>query len=115
MPRVAQRVARAWLSRADVQLSPRSTGTNTPLKTYEQLNNGIPLVATRIYSHTQVLTDEVCYLADPEPENFGEIMGQALVDGSESNPRVSAAKALYAEKYSRPVYEAKLRKLMELL
>ena len=115
VPRVSQRIARAWLALAEVQLSPRSAGTNTPLKTYEQLNNGIPLVATRIYSHTQVLTDGVCYLAEPDPENFGAAMLQALADGSDNNPRVAAARELYAKKYSRPVYETKLRKLMELL
>lgn len=115
VPCVPQHVARAWLSRAEVQLSPRSAGTNTPLKTYEQLNNGIPLVATRIYSHTQVLTDEVCYLAEPEPKCFARAILKAMTDGAADNPKVTAAKALYAEKYSRPAYEGKLRKMMELL
>ena len=38
---------------------------NTPLKIYEQLASGLPLVATRIPSHTQVLTEDVCILVEP--------------------------------------------------
>ena len=53
-----------FLDAADVLVSPRRHGTNTPLKIYEQLASGKPLVATRIWSHTQVLTDEVCMLVD---------------------------------------------------
>ena len=53
--RVPQRQAKYYNSIADVIVSPRQSGTNTPLKVYEQLQSGVPLVATDIYSHTQVL------------------------------------------------------------
>ena len=51
---------------AQVLVSARIHGTNTPLKIYEQLASGRPLVATRIWSHTQVLSESVCFLADPD-------------------------------------------------
>ena len=38
------------------------------MKLYEQLASGTRLVATRIWSHTQVLTDDVCILVEPEPQ-----------------------------------------------
>ncbi len=64
--RLSQSQARRLLAGAEVAVSPRSKGTNTPLKIYEILASGVPLVATRIESHTQVLSDDICFLADPE-------------------------------------------------
>ena len=113
--RVDQATAKAWMARAAVLTSPRSEGTNTPLKIYEQLASGIPLVATRILSHTQVLTDDVCYLAEPRPE----AMAQAIVAALESGPRreriLAGALALYEERYSRRAYMQKMRALLDVL
>ncbi|MGD0783414.1 MAG: glycosyltransferase, partial [Candidatus Aminicenantales bacterium] len=53
-----------YISAADVLVSPRISGTNTPLKIYSFLKSGKPFVATRLYTHTQVLTDEMVILAD---------------------------------------------------
>lgn len=112
--RVPQPLAKALCQASKVQLSPRSSGTNTPLKVYEQLDNGIPLVATDIYSHTQVLSEEVCYLVQPEPESMARGILKALSDGKEGNPKVRAAQSLYRERYSRPVYEKKLSRVLEI-
>jgi glycosyltransferase involved in cell wall biosynthesis len=101
-------------ARAHVLVSPRVEGTNTPLKIYEQLASGKPLVATRIWSHTQVLTDEVCILVDPEPEAMATGM-LAAIDGDTRLPQVARAQSLYQRVYSRPAYEAKVRHLLEIL
>ena len=60
----------AYLDAADVLVSPRSTGTNTPLKIYQYLRSGRVIVATRLLTHTQVLSDEVAILTEPTPEEF---------------------------------------------
>ena len=52
----------AYLLAADVLVSPRSRGTNTPLKIYQYLRSGKPIVATRLLTHTQVLTDDTAVL-----------------------------------------------------
>ena len=52
----------AYLIAADVLVSPRSRGTNTPLKIYQYLRSGKPIVATRLLTHTQVLSDETAML-----------------------------------------------------
>ena len=113
--RVPPDVARRCNNEADVLTSPRSAGTNTPLKVYEQLASGVPLVATRIYSHTQVLSDEDTFLAEPEPGDMATAIVAALTDKEAANSKVSAAKALYDEKYSRPAYIGKMKKLLERL
>lgn len=111
--RVDQAAVRELVAGAAVQVSPRSSGTNTPLKVYEQLASGVPLVATDIRSHTQVLNHEVAYLVRPEPEALARGILQALADGREDNPKTRAAAALYAEHYARPVYEEKMERLLK--
>lgn len=113
--RVSKTEAIRYTQTAQVLLSPRLHGTNTPLKIYEQLASGKPLVATRIWSHTQVLDDKVCYLVDPEPESMAAGIIAALDDLGHKTDRVKAARALYEREYSRPVYETKIRQLLEIV
>ena len=113
--RVAPDQVRDLIARAAVLLSPRIDGTNTPLKVYEQLASGIPLVATRIYSHTQVLNDDVCFLVDPTEEAMAAGLVAALTDQDARRRVAAAALALYAERYSPDAYEAKMRRLLEVL
>lgn len=55
------------LEQADVLVSPRLQGHNTPMKLYSYLAAGKPVLATRIRSHTQVLSDEDALLVEPTP------------------------------------------------
>ena len=113
--RVSQALAKHYCHLASVLVSPRSTGTNTPLKIYEQLASGIPLVATRIHSHTQVLNDNVAFLVEPEPEAMARGILVALESNGDSHRIAANARQLYEQKYSRPVYERKIQRLLELL
>jgi glycosyltransferase involved in cell wall biosynthesis len=113
--RVSKTEALRVTARADLLLSPRRSGTNTPLKIYEQLASGKPLIATRIWSHTQVLTDEVCFLVDPEPDSIAAGILAALRDPERARRLAANALALYEREYARPVYERKIRSLLELV
>jgi len=113
--RVAQKYAKEFSAKADILLSPRSDGTNTPLKIYEQLASGKPLVATRIYSHTQVLTDDVAFLVEPNPQEMAKGILAAISNKNLSKEKVDKALELYNKEYSRPVYKSKLKKLLETL
>jgi len=108
-------LAKYYCSLASVLVSPRSSGTNTPLKIYEQLASGIPLVATNIYSHTQVLDDSVAFLVSPEPEDMADGILKALNVSEDRSNVAHNAKNLYEQKYARPVYEKKMWKVLELL
>jgi len=57
----------ALLAQADVLVSPRLKGQNTPMKLYSYLAAGKALLATRIRSHTQVLSDDNALLVEPTP------------------------------------------------
>jgi glycosyltransferase involved in cell wall biosynthesis len=110
--RVPQETARSWIARSVVQLSSRTSGTNTPLKVYEQLASGVALVATNIYSHTQVLDERVALLVDPEPRPFANGLARALADPTLRKELATAAQQCYAERYSRDRYRSKMSALL---
>src|SRR5204862_1762523 len=99
----------AYLLAADVLVSPRSRGTNTPLKIYQYLRSGRPIVATRLLTHTQVLDDEIAFLTEPTAAGFGAGILAAL--GDPERARAVGARALHlAEtKYSYDAYLARTR------
>jgi glycosyltransferase involved in cell wall biosynthesis len=66
----------ALFEAADILLSPRIKGNNTPMKIYSYLASGKAILATALPTHTQVLTDEVARLVPPDPVAFGEAMLQ---------------------------------------
>lgn len=112
---VPQTIAKEIVSKSHVQVSPRTSGTNTPLKVYEQLANGIPLVATNIYSHTQVLDRSVAVMVAPNPKDMAKGLLTALQSETVRHTVTKQARALYDEKYARPVYEKKINNLLRLL
>lgn len=111
--RLGRRLVQTCLQRADVLVSPRLRGTNTPLKIYEQLASGVPLVATRILSHTQVLDDEVCFLVEPTPRGLADGIVAALEAGERRDRIVRRALELYERRYSREAYERKVSALLD--
>lgn len=111
--RVAKGQARELLATADVMVSPRIEGTNTPLKVYEQLASGKPLVATNIWSHTQVLNEEVCFLVEPEPASMAAGLLQAIDQPAQAQRVAAAAQRLYETAYAREAYERKMRGFLE--
>jgi glycosyltransferase involved in cell wall biosynthesis len=70
------------LREADVLVSPRLKGTNTPMKIYSYLDSGTAVLATRLRTHTQVLDERTAYLVDPEPVALGTGLARLLKDGS---------------------------------
>lgn len=112
---VSKTEALRFTQSAQVLVSPRIHGTNTPLKIYEQLASGKPLVATQIWSHTQVLDNTVCFLVDPEPESMAAGLMRALGEPAVAAERARNAQALYAREYARPVYVQKIGRLLEIV
>ncbi|MCP2519747.1 glycosyltransferase family 4 protein [Candidatus Aminicenantes bacterium AC-708-M15] len=90
-----------YLSMADVLVSPRLRGTNTPLKIYSYLKSGKPIVATKLPTHLQVLNSENSILVEPNPESFAEGIKFALY-----NPKAKEI-ALNAKKFAEQEYTYK--------
>ncbi|MGI9040169.1 MAG: glycosyltransferase family 4 protein [Gemmatimonadales bacterium] len=66
------------LREADVLVSPRLKGLNTPMKIYSYLDSGTAVLATRLRTHTQVLHDDIALLVEPEPEALGRGLADLL-------------------------------------
>jgi len=102
------------LGKASVVVSPRISGTNTPLKIYQLLASGIPIVATDIESHTQVLDETVAFLGQPIADAFAATIIAALTQPADAAARAARAQHLYQTHYSRASYTAKMRRALTL-
>jgi glycosyltransferase involved in cell wall biosynthesis len=105
----------AFLDAADVLVSPRSTGTNTPLKIYQYLRSGRPIVATRLLTHTQVLNDDVAILTPPTPEGFAQGILAALADPGRAQAVGDRARQLADAKYTYEAYLGRTREACSYL
>lgn len=88
------------LSQADVLVSPRIKGNNTPMKIYSYLHSGKAILATDLPTHTEVLDSSVAVLAEPSPERFSEGMLRLIRDESLRLRLGENGKKLIEEKYS---------------
>ena len=100
---------------ASILISPRSAGTNTPLKIYSYLRSGVPILATKILSHTQVLTDDVALLVEPCPEALGSGIVRLLGDAQLCSGLAENALRLANESYSEDAYRRKVAKVLSFL
>ena len=105
----------AFLDAADALVSPRSSGTNTPLKIYQYLRSGRPIVATRLLTHTQVLDDAVAYLSEATAAGFGAAILEALADPERARAVGARARQLAETKYSYEAYLTRTRQALALL
>lgn len=96
---------------ADALVSPRLSGTNTPLKIYSYLKSGKPLVATDLWTHTQVLNEKICKLVKPEPKDLARGILWALFN-DQAKSRAEAAKHMSKKNYTFSNYTQKLEQVL---
>ena len=83
-----------YMRNSDLLVSPRTQGINTPMKIYSYLASGTPVLATRQQTHTQVVTEEIAFMADPDADSFSAAIEEAI-----SNPGLGKIKAGKAKDY----------------
>jgi glycosyltransferase involved in cell wall biosynthesis len=98
-----------FLSQADILVSPRSQGSNTPMKVYSYMNSGTPILATRILSHTQVLDDQCAQLVEPNPQALARGLAALATDEGLRARLGAAARRRAREKYSVEAFREKVR------
>jgi glycosyltransferase involved in cell wall biosynthesis len=98
----------AYLAQADVLVSPRLSGHNTPMKLYSYLAAGKPILATRIRSHTQVLSDETAMLVGPTAAELAHGVDTLLRSPVLRERLGLAARRLAATRYSLTQFRASI-------
>ncbi len=104
-----------YLDAATVLVSPRSRGKNTPLKIYQYLRAGRPIVATNLLTHTQVLDAEVAILSEPTSEAFGEAIVEAIVNRDRAASVSQKAREMAETKFTYEAYLAKVKRSIDML
>jgi glycosyltransferase involved in cell wall biosynthesis len=104
-----------YLLACDALVSPRSRGTNTPLKIYQYLRSGKPIVATRLLTHTQVLSDDTAILTGTSPREFADGILAALLERDRAAAIGQRARELADTKYTYEAYLERTRQACEAL
>ena len=104
-----------YMQVADVLVSPRFRGTNTPLKIYSYMASGKPIVATKTITHTQVLDESTAVLVGPTSNALGYGILQVLSGTTQA--RVLAERALteVRAKYSYERFRENTMKALTVL
>jgi glycosyltransferase involved in cell wall biosynthesis len=97
-----------YLSQADCLISPREKGVNTPMKIYSYLAAGVPVIATNIPSHTQILDNNNACLVEPEPASIADGINKVLGDQIYASQLAEKASQDAEELYSYQAYKDKL-------
>jgi glycosyltransferase involved in cell wall biosynthesis len=105
----------SYLAQADVLVSPRIKGNNTPMKIYSYLDSGRALVATDLPTHTQVLNNQVAVLAEPMPQVFSAGVLSLIDDRNLRQKLGQNGKKLVTEKHTPEVFKTSLNMLYDWL
>jgi glycosyltransferase involved in cell wall biosynthesis len=106
---------RAIIAELDILVSPRTKGNNTPMKIYSYLHSGKPILATDLPTHTQVLTEEVAFLAAPSAEAFSAGLVRLVRDPGLRARLGEKAQAFAEANYTLEVFERRLNELYDRL
>jgi glycosyltransferase involved in cell wall biosynthesis len=99
---------RLLFKEADVLVSPRIQGKNTPMKIYSYLYSGKPIVATNLPTHTQVIDDTMAFLVEPNVTAFSHGIVEALLNENKSKEKALKALAVAKEKYTNSAFRKTL-------
>lgn len=109
-PRPLMNMAQLF-AQADILVSPRIKGINTPMKIYSYLQSGKPILATDLPTHTQVLDRSTALLAAPNPDDFSAAMLDLLQNPRSGRQLAERAAVLAGEKYSFSAYTEEAKKI----
>jgi len=104
-----------YLAQADILVSPRTKGFNTPMKIYSYLDSGKAVLATNLPTHTQALDEDIACLSDPDPESMAKGMVHLLQDHRYRRRLGAAARKRVQQEYSLNAYQRKLGRFYQTL
>jgi len=103
----------AFIELADVIVSPRSKGTNTPLKICGYMRSGKPIVATDLLTHTQILNNSTACLVPPDAEGLANGLKQVLTNYVLASQLAKAAQDYASQEFSDDAYIDKVNSFFD--
>jgi glycosyltransferase involved in cell wall biosynthesis len=97
-----------WMAMGTLLVSPRLHGGNTPLKLFSYMWSAVPIVATNLPTHTQVLDSSLAILCAPDADHMTSGILAVLDDPARYASLGAAARARVARDYSRDAFRRKL-------
>lgn len=104
----------ALMKQADVLLSPRTQGVNTPMKVYSYLDSGVPVLATRLPTHTQVMSDDNTMLVEPDALSFAQGIKELINDHDLTQMLTKNAEDFVREFHSWTAFDQTVKRIYAL-
>lgn len=89
---------------SSIIVSPRSRGTNTPLKIYNYLRTSKPLLATDRLTHTQILNKDIAHLVPADKTSFTNGIFKLLEDQEYATQLAERARKFAQQHFSDDSY-----------
>lgn len=112
---VKPQIVHRYIELSDILVTPRIEGNNTPLKIYEYLRAGKPIIATNHITHTQVLNNQVALLTECNADSFANGIIKIIKNGRLRQHISENAKMLAQDKYSYETYLSKTKIIYDIL
>lgn len=94
----------SYMKQADVLISPRTEGVNTPMKIYSYLDSGVAVLATDLPTNNQVMTKHTACLVPPTATAIASGITKLLDDNAYRAALAGAARELIAQEHSYQSY-----------
>ena len=102
VPRQPREAIDSYVAMADVLVSPRKSLGNFPLKVFDYLAAGKPIVATDVPSHRCVLDDTLALMCEPSGPGLAQGISRVLNDEHLATSLASSADAFARQELSWP-------------
>jgi glycosyltransferase involved in cell wall biosynthesis len=112
IPRQEQIDLKKYYDLADVVVSPREYGHDTPMKIFDYLNFGKCILATDMPVHTEILNNDVAFLVKPTPGSFASKMLELREKPELIKQKEAKARTCFEENFS---FEIMVRAYGELV
>lgn len=103
------------MTQADLLVSPRVQGINTPMKIYSYLDSGTAIVATDLPTHRQVLSHDEAALAAPNPDALASAMLHLLAHPEERRRLATNARELVRSRHTWASFRATVDEIFDAL
>lgn len=97
-----------YLAAADILLSPRISGVNTPLKILDYLKAGRAIIATDVEANRLLLDESTAILAPPETTAFAKAIVELAADEKKRAKMGAKGRFLYRQSYNFKEYTRRL-------